>query len=120
LRYINCKKEDHKRGKPMSRAEIARERLLANLKALLGDVEELVKATAEQTDDGVSSLRGRVFRTLESAKSTLSQGKKALNTSRQSAEAAISYAQDNPWAIAGIAAGAAMALACFIWNRCAR
>ena len=42
----------------MSRAEIARERLLANLKALLGDVEELVKATAEQTDDGVSSLRG--------------------------------------------------------------
>ena len=104
----------------MSRAEIARERLLANLKALLGDIEELVKATAEQTDDGVSSLRGRVFRTLESAKSTLSQGKKALNTSRQSAEAAISYAQDNPWAIAGIAAGAAMALACFIWNRCAR
>jgi len=56
----------------MSRAEIASERLLANLKALLGDVEELVKATAEQTDDGVSSLRGRVFRTLESAKSTLS------------------------------------------------
>jgi len=79
-----------------------------------------VKATAEQADDGVASLRGRVSRTLESAKSTLWQGKKALNSSKKNAEGAISYAQDNPWAIAGIAAGAAMALACFIWNRCAR
>ena len=104
----------------MSMAETARERLLGNLKALLGDVEELVKATAEQTDDRVSSLRGPVFHTLESAKNTLSQGKKALNSSRQNAQAAISYAQDNPWAIAGIAAGAVMALACLIWNKCAR
>jgi ElaB/YqjD/DUF883 family membrane-anchored ribosome-binding protein len=104
----------------MSRAEIARERLFANLKVLMEDVEELVKATAEQTDDGVSSLRERVFRTLESAKRTLSQGKNMLNTSRQSAEAAISYAQNNPWATAGIAAGAAMALACLVWSRCTR
>jgi ElaB/YqjD/DUF883 family membrane-anchored ribosome-binding protein len=82
----------------MSRAEIARERLFANLRVLMEDVGELVKATAEQADDGVFSLCGRVFRTLESAKSILSQRKKALNTSRPSAEAAISYAQDNPWA----------------------
>ena len=88
----------------MSRAEIARERLFGNLTALMEDVEELVKATAEQTDDGVSSLRERVFRTLESAKGTLSQGKNMLNTSRQGAEAAISYARDNPWAMAGVAA----------------
>ena len=44
----------------MSRAEIARERVFDNLKVLAGDVEELVKATAEQTDDGVSSLRERI------------------------------------------------------------
>ncbi len=104
----------------MSRAEIARERLFGNLTALMEDVEELVKATAEQTDDGVSSLRERVFRTLESAKGTLSQGKNMLNTSRQGAEAAISYARDNPWAMAGVAVGATMALACLIWSTCTR
>ena len=95
----------------MSRAEIARERVFDNLKVLAGDVEELVKATAEQTDDGVSSLRERIRETLETAKSTLTQGvrgRKMLKTSQQGAEAAMSFAQDNPWTIAGVATGASV------------
>jgi len=107
----------------MSSAEVAREKLFDNLKVLAEDVEELVKATAEQTDDGVLSLRERIRQTLETAKSTLTRGipgKKMLETSRRGAEAAMSYAQDNPWATAGIAAGAAMAFACLFWSRFTR
>ena len=37
----------------MNRAEIARQRLVSNLKTLTEDVEELMKATAEQADDGL-------------------------------------------------------------------
>jgi len=109
--------------KPMSRAEIARERVFDNLKVLAGDVEELVKATAEQTDDGVSSLRERIRQTLETAKSTLTQGvrgRKMLKTSQQGAEAAMSFAQDNPWTIAGVATGAAMVFLCLLWSRFTR
>ena len=107
----------------MSRAEIARERVFDNLKVLAGDVEELVKATAEQTDDGVSSLRERIRETLETAKSTLTQGvrgRKMLKTSQQGAEAAMSFAQDNPWTIAGVATGAAMVFLCLLWSRFTR
>jgi ElaB/YqjD/DUF883 family membrane-anchored ribosome-binding protein len=104
----------------MSRAEIARERLFSNLKDLMADVEELMKATAEQADDGMSSLRERIRERLESAKGTLAQGKRILETSRQSAEAAVSYAQENPWATAAVATGAAVALVCLLWARCLR
>lgn len=106
----------------MSRTEIAREKLFANLKVLTEDVEELVKSTAEQTDNGLSSLRQRVLRTLEPIKDTLSlsNGKEILNTSKQGARVAISYAEENPWATAGIATGAAMALVCLLWSRCTR
>ena len=57
----------------MTRAEIARQRLLSNLKTLTEDVEELMKATAEQADDGLSSLRGQVRRTLQSIRHQLIQ-----------------------------------------------
>lgn len=107
----------------MSRAETARERVFDNLKELAGDVEELVKATAEQTGDGVSSLRERIRPTLETVKSTLTQagrGRKMLKTSKQGAEAAMSFAQDNPWTIAGVATGAAMVFLCLLWSKLTR
>ena len=44
------------------------------------DVEELMKATAENADDGMSSLRERIRERLETAKSTLAQGKRVLET----------------------------------------
>jgi ElaB/YqjD/DUF883 family membrane-anchored ribosome-binding protein len=104
----------------MSRAENARERLFGNLRALMEDVEELVKATAEQTDNRVSSLRERILPTLESVRGTLSSGREMLSSSKQGAKAAIYYAEENPWATAGIATGAVMALVCFLWSRCTR
>ena len=84
------------------------------------DVEELMKATAENADDGISSLRERIRERLVTAKNTLAQGKRVLETSRQEAEAAVSYAQENPWAMAGIAAGAAVALVGLLWSRCVK
>jgi ElaB/YqjD/DUF883 family membrane-anchored ribosome-binding protein len=104
----------------MNRAEIARERLFSNLKNLMGDVEELLKATAESADDSTSNLRDRLGATLESARGTLGNGKKILETSKQGAEVAMSYAHENPWTTAGIATGAAVALGCVLWSRCAK
>ena len=66
----------------MTRAEIARQRLLSNLKTLTEDVEELMKATAEQADDGLSSLRGQVRRTLQSIRDQLIQKEDILKEAR--------------------------------------
>jgi ElaB/YqjD/DUF883 family membrane-anchored ribosome-binding protein len=101
----------------MSRAEIARDRLFANVRTLVEDVEELLKATAEQTGDGMSTLRDRLLQTLESGKTTLAQSRRALQSSRRGADAAISYAQDNPRTAVGVALCAGLALGLLLWSK---
>jgi ElaB/YqjD/DUF883 family membrane-anchored ribosome-binding protein len=100
-----------------SKTEAARERLLEHLKTLVEDIEELLKATAEESGDGISRLRDRLLGSLEQGKRTLRQGKKMLQASRDGAETAISYAQENPWAVFGIVIGAGAAVTFFLLNR---
>jgi len=45
------------------------------------------------------------------------QGRKILQASRDGAETAISYAQEKPWAVFGVALGAGTALAFFLLNK---
>jgi ElaB/YqjD/DUF883 family membrane-anchored ribosome-binding protein len=100
----------------MNRAEIARQRLVSNLKTLTEDVEELLKATAEQADDGLSSLRGQVRRTLQSMRDQLIQKEDILKEARHGADVAISYVQARPWLTAGVLTGAAVGF--LVWTRC--
>jgi len=100
----------------MNRAEIARQRLVSNLKTLTEDVEELMKATAEQADDGLSSLRGQVRRTLQSMRDQLIQKEDILKEARHGADVAISYVQARPWLTAGVLTGAAVGF--LVWTRC--
>ena len=103
-----------------SRAEAARDDLLEHLKSLIEDVEELLKATAEQTGDGIALLRDRLIESLERGKRTLRQGRKILEASRDGTETAISYAQENPWALLGIAVGVGTAVAFFLFSKLTR
>ena len=100
----------------MNRTEIARQRLVSNLKTLTEDVEELMKATAEQADDGLSSLRGQVRRTLQSVRDQLIQKEDILKEARHGADVAISYVQARPWITAGVLTGAAVGF--LVWSRC--
>ncbi|HEX5607563.1 MAG TPA: DUF883 family protein, partial [Candidatus Binatia bacterium] len=99
------------------KTEAARERLSDHLKTLVEGVEELLKATAEQSGDGISLLRDRLIESLEQGKRTLRQGRKILQASRDGAETAISYAHENPWAVFGVALGAGAALAFFLLSK---
>jgi len=100
----------------MNRAEIARQRLVSNLRTLTEDVEELMKATAEQADDGLSSLRGQVRRTLQSMRDQLIQKEDILKEARHGADVAISYVQARPWITLGVLTGAAVGF--LVWSRC--
>ncbi len=101
----------------MNRTEIARQRLSSNLKTLTEDVEELLKATAEQADDGLSSLRGQVRRTLQSIRDRLVQKDDVIKEARHRADVAISYAQARPWTTLGILTGVAMTVVFLLWSR---
>jgi ElaB/YqjD/DUF883 family membrane-anchored ribosome-binding protein len=102
----------------MSRADVLRERLFANLDQLVEDVEELVDATSEPSNGAISSLHQRISQSLATAKNTVAQVKKIFNASREGAETVVFYARQHCWARIAIKIGAVMALACIVRHRC--
>ena len=102
----------------MSRADVVRERLIADIDRLVEDIEELVNATAESSDDGaIASIRRKISQTIASAKNSVAQAKTIFTTSRHGAEAVILYTREHCWARVAIQVGAAMALACVVRSR---
>jgi ElaB/YqjD/DUF883 family membrane-anchored ribosome-binding protein len=103
----------------MSTAEITREKLLSDLKALTTDVEELVRATADRVDENISSLRERVMRGLESGKQMLAR-EELSDKSIQAVKDAATYVQQNPWSAFGVILGIGIALGLLLWSQSAR
>jgi len=75
------------------------EKIAHDAKVLVADIEEVLKATAEQTGDKVCAARARLHAALADAKSVIT-----LHT-RQVVRATDSYVQENPWKAVGILAG---------------
>lgn len=85
---------------------IARKKLAADLRAVIADTEELLKATAGQAGDKIQSVRARVEETLSSARARISSLEdSAVENVKASAKATDLYVHENPWQSIGIAAG---------------
>jgi len=80
------------------------ERLIAQVKALAYDIEELLKATADQTGARIAAARARAEASLRQAQEDAAQaGREVGRHARIAARATDRYARDNPWQLAGIA-----------------
>ena len=102
----------------MSRADVVRDRLIADIDRLVEDVEDLVNATVESNDDGaIASVRRKISHTIASAKSSVAQAKAFFAASRHGAEAVVLYTSEHCWARVAMQAAAAMALACVVRSR---
>jgi len=75
------------------------ERIASDVKVLVSDIEELVKATAGQSGEKIAATRARLQSAVMEAKDTV-----ALHT-KQAAEVADRYIHENPWKAVGISAG---------------
>lgn len=89
-----------------SRSQLARERVMADLRTLASDAEALIKATADDASDKAKEARARLTAALEKARSTYDD----LQTqSLASAKAALRKADDtvrtHPYEAMGIAFG---------------
>jgi len=90
----------------MKTDNIARNKLAADMKAVISDTEELLKATAGQADDKIKSVRARIEETLRSAKTRVDDLESlAMENVKATANATDQYVHDNPWPSLGIAAG---------------
>ena len=84
------------------------ERIVSDVKVLVSDIEELVKATAAQSGEKITAARARLQTALMEARDTVS-----LQT-KQAAEVTDRYVHENPWKAVGISAGVSAGIALLI------
>ena len=94
-----------------------RGKLVEDLKAVVADAEELLKATASQTGERIAAARAKAEESLKAAKARLAEQEGAVMAkTRAAAKAAEDYVRANPWKAVGIAAGAGFVL-CLLSTR---
>jgi ElaB/YqjD/DUF883 family membrane-anchored ribosome-binding protein len=85
--------------------QAAKDRLVADFKALANDTEELLRATANQTGERVSAARARLEERLQTTRAKLEELQEdALERARAAAQATDKMVHDNPWQSVGVAA----------------
>jgi ElaB/YqjD/DUF883 family membrane-anchored ribosome-binding protein len=98
--------------------DVSKEKLVADLKVVVADAEELLRATASQAGEKVSAARERIHASLATAKVKLTDAEHALlEKSKLAARATDEYVRDNPWQAVGVAAVAGLVLGVLISRR---
>lgn len=98
--------------------DVSKDRLVADLKIVVADAEELLRATATQAGEKVSVARERIQASLANARVKLVDAERALlERTRQAAKVADEYVHENPWQAVGIAAALGLVLGVLISRR---
>lgn len=86
--------------------ETSKDKLVSDLKTLVGDAEELLKATTNQAGEKVTAARQKIEQSLIEGKKALADVERTVvEKSREAADIADDYVRDNPWNAVAIAAG---------------
>ena len=95
--------------------DASKEKLTQDMRAVVADAEELLKATADQAGEKAASLRERAKANLAVAKSRLVEAEHAVEErTRIAARATDEYVHENPWYAVGIAAGVGLLMGMLI------
>lgn len=94
------------------------ERLVTDVKILVNDTEELVKATASQAGEKIVEMRNRAQQAVNNLKPQLVRIETAVvEKAKATATATDAYVHDNPWTAIGVAAGIGMVIGMLICRR---
>jgi ElaB/YqjD/DUF883 family membrane-anchored ribosome-binding protein len=97
---------------------LAREKLVADFKAIVADAEELLQVTAGQAGEKAGAVRDRIQQRLRLARAEFDAIEAlALRRARHAASATDGYVHTHPWTAAGIAAGVGMLIGMLISRR---
>ena len=98
--------------------DVTKDKLVADLKVVVADAEELLRATASQAGEKVSAARARIEASLATAKVKLTEAERVLlEKSKLAAKATDEYVRENPWHAVGIAAAVGLVLGVLISRR---
>ena len=96
----------------------AKEELVANLRRVISDAEDLLAATAGDSDSRIAELRARAKQNLAVAREKLADADAALRAgARRAMNVTDDYVHENPWQSVGVAAGVAFLLGLLVSRR---
>lgn len=95
--------------------EVSKEKLMHDLRVVVTDAEELLRATAGQAGEKVAVARERIQENLAAAKARLVVAEEAVVAkTKQAAKATDEYVHENPWKAVGIGAGVGLIIGMLI------
>lgn len=101
-----------------TRSAVPKEKLMEDLRLVMTDAEELLRATATQAGEGAAAATARVQESLQAIKERLVAAETAvIDRTRQAAKVTDQYVHDNPWKSTGIAACAGVIIGMLIARR---
>jgi ElaB/YqjD/DUF883 family membrane-anchored ribosome-binding protein len=98
--------------------DVSREKLASDLKVVVADAEELLRATAGQMGEKAVVARERIQESLRVAKDKLARVEEAVvDKTKAAARATDDYVHDHPWGAVGIAAAVGLVIGMLISRR---
>jgi ElaB/YqjD/DUF883 family membrane-anchored ribosome-binding protein len=96
----------------------SKQKLVSDMKVVVSDAEELLRATAGVAGDKVGELRERIGESLRDAKLRLADAEVALvDKTKAAARATDDFVHENPWRAVGVAAVVGLLLGALISRR---
>ena len=95
-----------------------RDRLVQDMRTVIADAEDLLRATANQAGEKIAVARERIQDSLHQAKVKLAEAEALVSErARQAARYTDEYVHENPWRAIGVAAGIGLLLGLLISRR---
>ncbi len=99
-------------------SDVTKDKLISDVKLVIADTEELLRATAGLTGEKIADIRAKTQDRLAAAKIKMADAETAIvDKAKQAGRAADDYVHDNPWRSVGIAAGAGVIVGLLIGRR---
>ena len=98
--------------------DVSREKLASDLRVVIADAEELLRATAGQMGEKAVVARERIQESLRVAKDKLARAEEVMvDKTKAAARVTDDYVHDHPWGAVGIAAAVGLVMGMLISRR---
>ena len=105
-------------GDTMNDNAVNRDKFVQDMKLVISDAEELLRATASQAGEQIAVVRERFKDSLHDAKVKLAEADAVLrDRAKQAARYTDEYVHENPWRAIGVAAGIGLLLGLILGRR---
>lgn len=110
--------ETHFENMERAHSTLARERVMADLKSLVRDSEDLLKATAGDVSEKAKEARARVTAALDRARSTCNEMQdQTFATAKAAADKADTMIRTHPYESLGVAFGVGLLIGVLVTRR---